>query len=166
METKSLYIVRHGKAEDHSLLKKDFDRNLIDRGIARATATAGSLKKSLSEIDQAQVLILSSTANRAAQTARIVAEVLGYPAEAITWEPGIYEAHYLQLMKRVNDISANYSHVIIVGHNPGLSDLVDYIADEYINLKTAYIACLRLEEGLDYSSLSANTADLEKIIAE
>lgn len=165
METKSLYIVRHGKAEEHSFTKKDFERDLIQRGIARSTNTAESLKQRIRPVDE-HTLIISSTANRAAQTARIFAEILAYPEERIQWESTIYEAHYLLILKRLNDVSANYDQVLVFGHNPGLSDLVEYLSDDFVNLKTAHVACLTLEEESDYSMLSANTAKLSTIITE
>ncbi|WP_037499286.1 SixA phosphatase family protein [Sphingobacterium deserti] len=165
MDSKKLYIIRHGKAEEHSFSKEDFNRDLVEKGIARSLAVAEKIKTKISPIDK-RTLIISSTANRAAQTARIFAQSLGYPEEEIVWEPTIYEAHYLHILKRLNQVSANYDRVLLFGHNPGLSDLIDYIANEYINLKTSYAACLTLEEGLDYSTLSANTARLEHVIEE
>jgi phosphohistidine phosphatase len=165
MKSKKLYIIRHGKAEEHSFSKEDFDRDLIEKGIARSLLVAEKIKSKIPQIDE-RTLFISSTANRAAQTAKIFAQSLGYPAEKIVWEPTIYEAHYLQILKRLNQVSANYEHVLLFGHNPGLSDLIDYVADEYINLKTSHVACLTLDEGLDYSTLSANTAHLELIIEE
>lgn len=162
---KALYIVRHGKAEEHSFGKKDFDRDLIQRGITRSTVTAEALQQRLHPVNE-KTLLISSTANRAAQTARIFAKTLAYPEERIQWESRIYEAHYLLLLKRINDISANYDQVIIFGHNPGLSDLVEYIANEFVNLKTAHVACLTLEKDIDYSTLSANTATLHSILTE
>ncbi|MGO3306935.1 MAG: SixA phosphatase family protein, partial [Sphingobacterium sp.] len=77
----------------------------------------------------------------------------------------IYEAHYLQILKSINDVSANYDYLLVFGHNPGLSDLVAYTSNQYVELKTASIACLTIENGLDYSTLSANTATLNKVIS-
>lgn len=163
MSHKRLYIIRHAKAEDHALKEKDFDRNLIDKGRQRAKLIAEKLKQDISLIDE-RTLFLSSTANRAAETAEIFSQILGYPTDEIKWEPQIYEAHYLVLLKCINEISANYDSVLVFGHNPGLSDLVNYVSDRYVNLKTSHVACLTLEEDIDYSILSANTAHLKKLI--
>ncbi|MFD1769676.1 SixA phosphatase family protein [Sphingobacterium suaedae] len=165
MEKKALYIIRHAKAEEHGLAQKDFDRNLVDKGIERAKQTAEELKKRLPH-NHEKTMILASTANRAAQTAQIFCEVLGYPAADVVWEPRIYEAHYLMLMKRINDVPARFSHVLLVGHNPGLSDFVDYVTNTYVNLKTSAIARLELDEGIDYSTVSANTATLQQVICK
>ncbi len=37
MGTKTLYLIRHAKAEEHSFLKKDFDRNLVDEAFSVPT---------------------------------------------------------------------------------------------------------------------------------
>lgn len=165
METKSLYIIRHAKAELPVFGNDDFDRDLILKGTERAMLIAQKLKMQLSSIDE-NTLVISSTANRAMQTAKIFCDILGYPEERIVWEPKIYEAHYLFLMKYLNDIPASFDHVLLFGHNPSVSDLVDYIADRFVNLKTAHVAYLELEENIDYSLLSANTASLQTIITE
>ena len=165
MESKSLYIVRHAKAELPSADQEDFHRNLLPKGVERATVIAQKLKSHL-PADPDKILVVSSTANRAMQTAEIFCQVIGYPQDRIVWEHKIYEAHYLLLMKRLNDISASYDHVVLVGHNPGLSNLVDYLTDQFVNLKTAHTACLTLEEGIDYSLLSANTASLKQVLTE
>ncbi len=165
MQTKSLYIIRHAKAEEFSFDKEDFDRSLIERGIKRAEKNALILSAHLSKPKEKKLLIISSTAKRAAQTALIFADILGYSVNDIQWTPDIYDAHYLQLLKSINDVSANYDELLVFGHNPGLSDLVLYISNEFVDLKTANIACLSLEEGLDYSMLSANTATLRQVIS-
>ncbi|HLT88705.1 MAG TPA: histidine phosphatase family protein [Sphingobacterium sp.] len=165
METKSLYIIRHAKAELPTFDKDDFDRDLLPKGTNRAELIAQKLKAQLPAMDE-KTLVISSTANRAMQTAKIFCNILGYPEERIVWEPKVYQAHYLFLVKRLNDVPASYDYVLLFGHNPGVSDLIGYAADRFVNLKTAYTACLELEEGIDYSLLSANTASLKKIITE
>ena len=165
MESKSLYIIRHAKAEWPTYEKDDFNRDLLPKGQSRATLIAEKLKAQLPVVDE-KTLIVSSTAHRAAQTAKIFSKILGYPENRIQWEPKIYEAHYLILMKLINNLSASFDRVLLFGHNPGLSELVNYTTDRYVDLKTAHIAYLELEEGIDYSLLSANTATLKGVLTE
>src|SRR5690606_1498019 len=161
MDKKSLYIIRHAKAELPTFGKDDFDRDLLSTGIGRAELIAQKLKTQLPAADE-KTLVISSTANRAMQTAKIFCGILGYPEERIVWEPKVYEAHYLFLMKRLNDIPSSYDRILLFGHNPGVSDLVAYTTDHSVNLKTAHTACLEVEEGIDYSTLSANTPILKQ----
>ena len=165
MERKSLYIIRHAKAEIPTFDKNDFDRDLLPKGIDLATLLAQKVRDHL-PTNLEKTLVISSTANRAMQTTKIFCEILGYPVNSIVWEPKVYEAHYLFLMKRLNDIRDKFDHVLLFGHNPGLSELVAYTTDQYIDLKTAHAACLELEETIDYSLLSANTATLKQVITE
>lgn len=165
MKTKSLYIIRHAKAEPPSIDQDDFDRDLLPKGIARAMHIAQKLKAYLPDVKD-DMLVLSSTANRAAQTAKIFCEILGYSHGAIVWDPQIYDAHLLSLMKRLNDVPATYNHVLLFGHNPGVSSLVGYTTEHPVGLNTGHVACLTLAAGIDYSLLSANTAYVTRIITE
>lgn len=163
MNHNKLYIIRHAKAEDHGLKKNDFDRDLIDKGRQRAKVNAERLKQEIQTIDE-RTLVISSTASRAAETAEIFCTILEYPLSKIQWEPNIYEAHYLIILKRINDVSSQYNRLLLFGHNPGLSDLISYISDEYVNLKTSHVGCLELEDGINFSILSANTSNFKKLI--
>lgn len=165
MGTKSLYIIRHAKAELPTPDKVDFDRGLLPKGVRRAVHIAQKLKAQLPDTHQ-NTLVVSSTADRAMQTAKVFCDILGYPEERILWEPHVYEASALFLMKILNDVPTSYDHVLLFGHNPGVSDLVEYTTDSFVYLKTAYTACLELEKGIDFSLLSANTATLKYIITE
>src|SRR5690606_9776363 len=158
---KSLYIIRHAKAETFSFDKKDFDRPLLQDGINRVRTHALLLKEEVIKKEK-KTLIVSSTAVRAAETATIFANIIAYPEQEIRWDPSIYEAHYLEILKSINDVSSTFDQLLIFGHNPGLSDLVEYISNEFISLKTASIACLTIEHDLDFSTLSANTASITK----
>lgn len=163
MRNKKLYIIRHAKAEDHFGPKIDFERNLVDKGRERARELSAKLNKELPSIDE-RTLVISSTASRAAETATLFCDTLGYPVDRIEWEPKIYEAHFLVILKRINDVSANYDNLLVFGHNPGLSDLINYVSNDYVDLKTSHIGCLTLEDNIDFSNLSANTAKLNKVI--
>ncbi|MFZ4863560.1 SixA phosphatase family protein [Sphingobacterium sp. Mn56C] len=159
---KRLYIIRHAKAEFPSLLKDDYDRNLMDKGIKRAQQIALDLKNRLKIT--ANTLVISSTANRALQTAELFGTILGYPLENIQQQQSIYEAHYKTILEVINKVPNTVENLLVFGHNPGLSDLSNYICDTCIDLKTAHVACIELEEGLDFRELSGGTAHLKNIL--
>lgn len=164
MGTKNLFLIRHAKAEEHSFFKKDYDRNIVEKGIDRANTIANKLKAS---IDKSQnTLIISSSANRALQTAQIFSAILGYPAHNIQLEKSIYEAHYKEILKVINKIPNDIETVLIFGHNPGLSDLTNYICDSYIDLKTSHISKIILPEDFNFSDISGSTCQLETVITE
>lgn len=164
LSMKTLYIIRHAKAEHQQLGLNDFDRNLTLAGAEQAQTSARILERELAAYPAASTYILSSNAPRAVQTAEIFCETLHIPSSTMELEPRIYEAHYLQILKVINDISANYDHVLLFGHNPGLSDLITYVTNSPVSLRTSEIGCLTLDEGTDFSTLSANTANLKRVI--
>ena len=70
-------------------------------------------------------LILSSSAVRAWKTARLVAKQINYPVEFLQREPAIYHAGVNNLMDIVSAQDDGFNSIIIVGHNPGFTDLAN-----------------------------------------
>jgi len=164
LNMKKLYIIRHAKAENPTFEGTDFERDLLPEGVEKAIQKATLLAQDLDLSTKGLTHIISSPANRAKQTAQIFCSVLQIPLDQIHYEIKIYEAHYLELLKVLNDCSSEDAQVLIFGHNPGLSDLIAYLTDDYVGLATADIAYLTLDENIDFSILSANTAYLHKVI--
>ncbi|GGH23002.1 phosphohistidine phosphatase [Sphingobacterium alkalisoli] len=162
METKSIYIVRHAKAEDHSLSKRDFNRDLINKGKERAHRIATELAPLVTVNEK--TLVISSPANRAIQTAEIFCSILGYPAEKIQMEINIYEAHYLDILRVINNLTGSYESIWVFGHNPGLSDLTNYLCDSQVDLLTANVAIIGLENEVDFASLAGSTGNLKTVL--
>ncbi|MBD1429232.1 SixA phosphatase family protein [Sphingobacterium litopenaei] len=163
MPKKILYLIRHGKAEDHSFLRRDYERNLVEKGISRSQIVAQKIKKQLSK---EEILVVSSSANRALQTAEVFGEILGYSKSEIQQERSIYEAYYTEILKVINKVDDNVNTLFILGHNPGLSDLTNYLCNSYIDLKTSHTAKIILPEGFNFSEVSGSTCQLESVITE
>ncbi|NGM72632.1 SixA phosphatase family protein [Sphingobacterium sp. SGL-16] len=163
MSNKILYLIRHGKAEDHSFLKRDYERNLVEKGINRSQIVAQKIKKQLSK---EEILIVSSSANRALQTAEVFGEIVEYSKSEIQQESSIYEAYYTEILKVINKVDNKANTVFIFGHNPGLSDLTNYLCNSYIDLKTSHAAKIILPEGFNFSEVSGSTCQLEGVITE
>jgi len=164
MKEKKIFLVRHAKAEEHSFIKKDYNRNLITKGIQRAKRIASQLLGKITFNEH--TIVISSSANRALQTAQIFSEELDYPVDTIIQTKAIYEAHYSTILEVINQVPANIDTLVIFGHNPGLSDLANYVCNTYINLNTSAVAEIIMEEGLDFADLSSNTATLREVLAE
>ena len=74
----TLYIVRHAKAEDRAMFMADHDRQLTSQGVMGAARVGHYLHEKAILPD----VIISSTAPRAKDTAKVVAEQIGYdPAQ-------------------------------------------------------------------------------------
>ncbi len=139
---KELYLMRHAKSDWNGYYVSDFERTLNKRG----RHAAPLMGKVLHAMGVAPDLILSSPATRAAMTAEAVAQELGYPAEAIRYEPKIYEASLSDLMEIIHALPDGASRVMIVGHNPAMTALINRLSDlEPENLPTAGVVGIRFD---------------------
>jgi len=86
-------------------------------------------------------LMISSPAVRAKETALIIADLLGYPAERIVLEPSIYMAGIDQIMNLIYGVGPEVKELMIFGHNPGFTHLVNELADRGLDwLPTSGVA--------------------------
>ncbi len=131
MPRKTLYIARHAKSSWDDMTLSDFERPLNKRGERDAPFMAQLLKDKGIQPD----LILSSPANRAKSTAEIYHETLG---GELRFDERIYEATAMSLFYLVQEAFETYDSVMLVGHNPGLTELNDMLCDKSIyNIPTA-----------------------------
>ena len=159
---RTLYLVRHAKAEPHSLSKSDFYRNLMSSGVERARRIADHLH-SMMHIDE-KTLAITSPANRAAQTADIFCETLHYPVTSLTQNNAIYEAHFMDLLGVINQVPERFERLLLFGHNPGLSALVNYLSHADVRLATSNVAIIHFQNDLAFSMVSGGTGQLVDIL--
>jgi phosphohistidine phosphatase len=90
--------------------------------------------------------IISSHAVRAHETAQILAHALKYPRENIKVDPHLYYADGDGILNQFFDMPDRYDSVMIVGHNPALTDFVNQFLQEPIeNLPTSGIVSISFE---------------------
>ncbi len=122
---KQLLLVRHGKSDwDHPGLS-DHDRVLNDRGLRDAPRMATALQQGGIVPD----LIVTSTATRAATTAAMIAEGLGYSAERIVKVPDLYLAPPRTILRVVQGLEESADTVLVFGHNPGMHETVNLLCE-------------------------------------
>lgn len=120
MGTKTLTLVRHGKAVSSLDEGDDFARNLTSRGQADVRA----LGKTLREQGMIPDCILSSPACRTAQTARLLALELGLdPDRDIQYEAALYLGTVRQVESSIREKLNAVSKLLYVGHNPETGSL-------------------------------------------
>ena len=92
-------------------------------------------------------LILSSPAVRAHTTAKAIAAALRYPSEFLQLEDEIYLASPEEITDLVQRQRDDFSDLMIVGHNPGLTDLVNELLPEFEldNLPTGGVVAIDLD---------------------
>jgi len=120
-----LFLLRHAKSSRKDLLLDDFHRPLKKKGVKEVSFVGGVYKKLYARPDT----IISSPAKRAFETAQLFAKEIDYSLNKITLEKKIYEAAPEKLLKVLRNISDEYKNVVIVGHNPGFTDLANRIID-------------------------------------
>src|ERR1700704_3713214 len=156
---KILLLLRHAKSswKDESL--SDFDRPLNERGRKAAQAIGRYLRKQKMMPD----LVLSSPAVRARETTGIITTTAKLTAE-IRYDQRIYEADPLRLVHVLSQIEDNFRSVLLVGHNPGMAELLGLLTGSSQHMPTAALAKIRLEGVEDWSEISQAKAILELMI--
>jgi phosphohistidine phosphatase len=119
-----LIIMRHGKSDWSEAGQADFDRPLARRGAKAVPRMAAWLAENGLVPDR----IIASPALRARQTAEALAGEIGFNSENIKWDDRIYANSLADLLDVVADGCGDAPLVLIVGHNPGLDDLLQYLS--------------------------------------
>ncbi len=155
---KHLVLMRHAKSDRSVSGQKDFDRDLNTRGNRDAPRMGGRLVQEKNFVPD---LVVASPAVRTSNTAKYVCEQLKFPEEKIVFEEEIYEGSVRNLLKVVNSLNDSSNTVLLVGHNPGISYLAEYITKQEIGeLPTSGIVSIHFE--LDsWSLISEGTGKLE-----
>ena len=136
---KTLLILRHAKSSWKDISLTDHDRPLKKRG-QRDAPRMGSLLREQGIVPD---LILSSTAKRAITTAVMVADASGYENDIDVrreFYPGYPDA-YIDALREAADEN---QIVMVVGHNPGLAELLDLLTESRELLPTAALAQVAL----------------------
>lgn len=123
---KTLLVMRHGKSDWDADAARDFDRPLAGRGKKDVARMGEWLQHEHLIPDR----LLSSPARRADKTARRVAQALGLTV--VVYEPDIYEASRNQLLDVLGRHTEEVQVLMLVGHNPGLDELVEYLAADEV----------------------------------
>ena len=137
---KRLTLVRHAKSSWADSDLADFDRPLNDRGERDAPKMAKRLRKRSMEPD----VLLSSSALRARTTATILADGMHIPNERLIMVPQLYLANVPELLTVLKSQSPTHQHAMLVAHNPGLTELGNYLGESLSidNIPTCGVLCL------------------------
>lgn len=135
---KRIILLRHGKAQDQEFGGEDSDRALDARGRSQSHNAGLELLAKVGMVDQ----VLCSTAVRTKQTCEIVREVLGLPLSKLTYLDSFYLAGPVELLTELCGLPDSVNTVLVVGHNPGLSELAASFSRRIGLLGTAGIAML------------------------
>ncbi len=133
--------MRHAKSSWSDPKIADFDRPPNKRGRRDAPLMGQWIATHLPAPDR----VVSSPARRARETAEAVVAALRRPPATIVWEPRLYAASRLPLLAVIREQPDSAGHVLLVAHNPGLTELANTLCNDSLeNLPTAAIYSLNL----------------------
>jgi phosphohistidine phosphatase len=121
--SKKLYLLRHADALEKLSDQKDVERDLSSTGLQNATRMGINLSNEKVKFD----IIITSQAQRAFNTSTLIAEQIQYDPARIHINEGIYEASVRTLLQVVNQFKEEWKTVLLVGHNPSISYLAEYL---------------------------------------
>jgi phosphohistidine phosphatase len=134
---KTLLLLRHAKSSWKDSDQEDHDRPLNKRG----KRDAPRMGKLLSDQNLVPDLIVSSSAKRTRRTAELVAEAAEYRGET-RLIGDLYEASADRLFDTIRNLPEAADRVLIIGHNPGLEELLEAVTKTYRPLTTGALAWL------------------------
>ncbi|UBM57964.1 histidine phosphatase family protein [Marinilongibacter aquaticus] len=158
--TKSVLLIRHAKAEDLGFTAKDIDRNLTSQGIMQSAKLGKLLFEEGCVLDRA----ISSPANRAFQTAKVVFEQLKRNEEEIKVDAGLYGSGPKGYLAALNAVGDDKSTVALFGHNPDISFFAEYLTRDDIMGSMKKATLIEIEFGADvqWAEISGNMGTVRR----
>ncbi len=138
---KVLFLVRHAQSSWDDAMLSDRDRPLTDKGKRDAV----KMGKRLAERDVVVDMILSSPAKRALATAGAIARKLDFKRKNIVQDERLYTGEVDELLLVIQALDDKQNRVMLAGHNPALSELVQRLSGKSTNMPTCAVAELRFD---------------------
>jgi phosphohistidine phosphatase len=120
---KRLTLVRHAKSSWNNPALADIDRPLSGRG----KRDAPRMGEHLAAAGVVPDIILASPACRTRKTARLLAAAIPGGKGRILSDPALYDAAAAVLLERVRALDESWQHVMLIAHNPGLTDFANLL---------------------------------------
>jgi phosphohistidine phosphatase len=144
--------MRHAKSDWSNPKQSDIGRALNPRG----RKAAFMMGQWLSTHNLVPNYVICSTATRARETLARMRLCGDIPSHIIKYEPAAYDASKEVLLNVLQDCQPDKETVMLIGHNPGLEDLLYYLCGDNLPLSksgkllpTASIAVVDTRNGLE-----------------
>ena len=136
---KKLIIIRHCKSSWSDLSLNDFDRPLNNRGVQDGNLMSKELSKKIDNVD----LLISSSSKRTRLTADFFIKLI--KINKISFIDDLYHSSSENIISKLKKISNTHESIMVIGHNPGLTDLVNKLTSiNLYNLPTCGVAIVNL----------------------
>ena len=146
--------MRHAEA---GMASTDVKRQLTSHGMKQALESAFELKKLFSP-----QYVIVSPAIRTKMTADQVASVYGWNDNYCVYIDVVYNASQSVLIKLIESLPNEYTDVLLIAHNPGVSNLVGYLTSGFgVGFSPGTFALLDIDTD-SWSELSFNSVSVNK----
>jgi len=139
----NLYLMRHGQARNDA--SSDINRRLTSMGQDHVKDLAKLLWEKEIDFD----CVFYSPAVRTRETMLLMCQGLKIGEQHQIEDKRIYNASVYDLQAVIKEINERDENVLLVGHNPGLEDLVLNLTQQSIGMSPANIAVLSGETWAD-----------------
>ena len=155
---KKITLLRHGDSLFQDSSVNDWSRPLSPEGEKECHDVAKFIK----DCHPLPSKIISSNARRTIETVKILLEKNKWDSEILNVDKELYLASANLLTEKIQSQSESINDLIIVGHNPGLSELSSSLLKQSIYLPTS--GCVSLNINLDLWDLEAESIISDKNI--
>ena len=132
---KRLILIRHSKSSWKDLSLTDFNRPLNGRGKLDGPLMADYLKSKIDKIDY----LHSSSSIRTFDTSKYFINKIQFGK--VEYDDYLYHSSATSILNMISNYSENYQSVMIIAHNPGLTNLINNITNISLdNLPTTGLA--------------------------
>jgi phosphohistidine phosphatase len=136
---KTLLLLRHAKSSWAEAGRADHDRPLNARGLRDAPRMGELLRDEGLEPDG----VVASTARRARETADLVVDAGGFDG-AVALDEDLYGADVDAILEVVRRYGAAAQTLLVVGHNPGMEEVLEHLTDAQEHMATATLAAIEV----------------------
>lgn len=138
----TLYLMRHGQADNAS---PDIKRKLTVAGREQVKSMANTFANNNIKINH----VVYSSASRTKETALLMCAGLNIAVDYQQENKQIYNASVSTLQAVISAIDQKNESVLLVGHNPGLADLVLTLSEQFVRLSAGNIAVMQADSWQD-----------------
>jgi phosphohistidine phosphatase len=138
MTTRRLLLMRHAKSDWDAGIETDHQRPLNGRGKKDAPKIALCLK----QLGWIPDLVLCSDATRTKQTFEKMTKQID---SQVSFLSSLYESSPTTMLNEIAFVSDDIQTLMILAHNPGISECTQALSAHFIELTTANVACFEAE---------------------
>lgn len=151
-----LYLLRHGQAQPYGSHHHDFDRELTAQGRLEIAQIAQWMKSEGHNPHR----VVASNAIRTIQSAEIAAGIFETPINNFWGEIKLYNAEVEEYLHEIHSQPESIPSIMMVGHNPTISDLAMFLTGKDVGLSTGGLAIIS-QDSKHWRELGHKTAHLD-----